>query len=250
MDSPPGPGFEKLLQRLVRRAAALLVNGEYTERGLARLTGISQPHLHHILSGKRTLTPHVADAILASLGWGLGDLIAPEELDEILLTRRGQGRKKTRVPVLTGYIGPSFPFPDTSQVAEWILTGSPICEGMRRLFLAPLEPDPGVPFARCPGVFALVAEDEEWRLRCLPDLWYVLRWGGAGLVRRIRAEAGTLVLLGQKALEDGGGPACIPLEGQSLLSVVRGSLIWAGPDPRPFDPFSHSGSGLPIATAS
>lgn len=250
MDSPTGPGFEKLLQRLVRRLAGLLINGEYTERGLARLVGISQPHLHHILSGKRTLTPHVADAILASLGWGVGDLVPSEELDHILLSRRSRSGKKTRIPVLASPIGPSFPFPDASHVAEWILTQSPICEGMRRLFLAPLEPDPGVPFARRPGAFALVAEDEEWRLRCLPDVWYVLRWGGAGLVRRIRAEAGTLVLLGQKALEEGSGPACIPLEGQSLLSVVRGSLVWAGPDPRLFDPFSHSGSGFPIATAS
>lgn len=250
MDSPSGPGFEKLLQRLVRRLAALLTNGEYTERGLARLAGISQPHLHHILSGKRALTPHVADAILASLGWGLGDLIPSEELDHILLSRRSHGRKKIRIPVLGGPIGRSFPFPDASHVTEWILTQSPICEGMRRLFLAPLEPDPGVPFARRPGVFALVAEDEELRLRHLPEAWYVLRWGGAGLVRRIRADAGTLVLLGQKALEEGGSPAGIQLEGQSLLSVVRGRLIWAGPDPRPFDPFTHSGSVFPIATAS
>ncbi len=250
MDSPAGPGFEKLLQRLIQRLAALLTNGEYTERGLARLVGISQPHLHHILSGKRALTPHVADAILASLGWGLGELIPSEDLDQILLSRRSQVRKKARIPVLAGPIGPSYSFPDTSHVAEWVFTQSPVCEGMRRLFLAPLEPDPSVPFARRPGVFALVAEDEELRLRHLPEAWYVLRWGGAGLVRRIRVDAGSLALLGQKALEQEGAPETISLTGQSLLSVVRGRLIWAGPDPRPFDPFSHSGSGFPIATAS
>lgn len=250
MSSPLGPGFEKLLQRLVRRLAALLSNGEYTERGLARLAGISQPHLHHILSGKRTLTPHFADAILASLGWGLEDLIPDEDLDRILLARRSPGRKKTRIPVLAGRIGPSFPFPDTTKVEEWLLAQSPVCAGMRRLFLAPLEADPGLPFARHAGVYALVAEDEDLRLRLAPDAWFVLRWGGCGLVRRVRAEAGMLMLLGQETLDGMGRPVAIPLEGQSVLSLVRGRLVWAGPDPRLWDPFLHSGSGFPIATAS
>lgn len=250
MNSPSGPGFEKLLQRLVRRLAALMTNGEYTERGLARLVGVSQPHLHHILSGKRSLTPHIADAILASLGWELGDLIPSEELDRMLLARRSPAGKRVRIPLLAGRIGPSFPFPDSSDVEEWLLAQPPVGGGMRRVFLAALEADADVPFARHPGVFALVAEDEEIRLRLLPEGWFVLRWGGAGLVRRVRAEAGMLILLGQETLGDRGRPASIPLAGQSLLSIVRGRLLWAGPDPRSFDPFSHSGSGFPIATAS
>ncbi|MFZ5928459.1 MAG: hypothetical protein ACOYX1_13560 [Acidobacteriota bacterium] len=250
MSFPHGPGFEKLLHRLLLRLAGLLTNGEYTERGLARLVGFSQPHLHHILAGKRSLTPHVADAILASLGWGVGDLISAEELDGMLLARRTPGREKARIPVVAGRIGPSFPFPDSSLVEDWLLIQAPLFGGMRRVFLAPLEPEPGLPFARHPGAFALVAEDEELRLRLAPEAWFVLRWGGAGLVRRIRREEGALMLLGQETLGEGDMPARIDLAGQSLLSVVRGRLIWAGPDPRSFDPFSHSGSGFPIATAS
>lgn len=250
MSSSMGPGFEKLLERLAARLSERLSNGEYTERGLARLAGISQPHLHHILAGKRSLTPQVADAILASLGWGLEDLIPDEDLDRILLARRSPGRKRTRIPVLAGRIGPSFPFPDTSQVEEWFLMQSQICIGMRRLFLAPLEAEPGLPFTRQAGAYALVAEDEELRLRLAPDAWFVLRWGGGGLVRRVRIEDGALILLGQEMLEGMGHPERIRLEGQSLLSVVRGRLVWAGPDPRLWDPFLHSGSGFPIATAS
>jgi plasmid maintenance system antidote protein VapI len=246
----PGPGLEKLLHRLVRRLTALLTNGEFTERGLARLCGISQPHLHHILAGKRSLTPHVADAILASLGWGIETLISEEELDAILMARRQRGRASHRIPVISGRIGPSCPFPDTLNAEEWLLARSPFCEGLRRLFLAELAPDPAVPFARNSAVFALITEDEEIRLRLAPDAWFVLRWGGAGLVRRVREERGTLVLLGQEVLEEPGRMPSIPFAGQSLLSVVRGRLLWAGPDPRQFDPFAHSGSGFPIATAS
>lgn len=250
MSSPQGPGFERLLHRLIRRLRSVLTNGEFTERGLARLTGISQPHLHHILAEKRSLTPHVADAILASVGWGIGDLISDEELDEILMDRRSHSRMRRRIPLIAGRIGPSVPFPETSDVQEWLLVHTQQCEGIRRVFLAGLEPDPAAPFTGLAGAFALIAEDEDLRLRLAPEDWYLLRWGGAGLLRRVRAEGGSLVLLGQETLHGGGGPASIPMAGHSLLSIVRGRLLWTGPDPRALDPFSYSGSGFPIATAS
>jgi hypothetical protein len=246
----PGPGFERLLQRLVRRVGGLLSNGEYTERGLARLTGISQPHLHHILAGKRTLTPPVADSFLVNLGWTVGELFKEDEVDQILLSRRIGRENRRRIPVLSGKIGPGSPWPDTGKVEEWLTVRSLAWPGAHRLFLAELEPDAAVPFARSGGQFALVAEDEGLRARVEEDCWHVLRWGGAGLVRRVRREGACLKVLGQGLLGEGGGPQSFPLEGQSLLSVVRGRLLWAGPDPRKFDAFTHSGSGFPIATAS
>jgi hypothetical protein len=42
-------------------------NGELTERGFARLIGISQPHAHNVLKGVRTLSPQVFDLILKYL---------------------------------------------------------------------------------------------------------------------------------------------------------------------------------------
>ena len=44
-----------------------LSNGELSERRLARLTGISQPHVHNVLKGKRILSPRAADQILHRL---------------------------------------------------------------------------------------------------------------------------------------------------------------------------------------
>ncbi len=250
MRPAPGPGFERLLQRLVRRLGLLLSNGEYTERGLARLTGISQPHLHHILAGKRSLTPHMADSILANLGWTAGELFTEEEADQVLLARRIGKENRRRIPVISGKIGPGSPWPDTGRVEEWVAFRSIPWQGVRRLFLAGLEPDPLLPFARRAGQFALVAEDEELRVSVAEGCWHLLRWGGAGLIRRVRVEAGRLRILGQGSLDEPVGPQAILLEGQSLLSVIRGRVLWAGPDPRNFDPFTHSGSGFPIATAS
>jgi hypothetical protein len=47
--------FEALLERLIFAVNARIKNGEYTERGLARILGISQPQMHNVLKGARTL---------------------------------------------------------------------------------------------------------------------------------------------------------------------------------------------------
>jgi hypothetical protein len=39
-------------------------NGEFTERGLARLIGISQPHVHNVLKGVRNLSAEILESIL------------------------------------------------------------------------------------------------------------------------------------------------------------------------------------------
>jgi plasmid maintenance system antidote protein VapI len=43
-------------------------NGEWTERGLARAIGVSQPHLHHVLNGKRQLQFALADRLIVQFG--------------------------------------------------------------------------------------------------------------------------------------------------------------------------------------
>ena len=50
----------KLLAYVVDR----IHNGELTERGFARLIGISQPHAHNVLKGVRNLSPEIFDLIL------------------------------------------------------------------------------------------------------------------------------------------------------------------------------------------
>lgn len=74
--------FNDLRARLLDHLRGRVSGGEATERGLARLTGLSQPHLHHILKGKRLLSLDRADEILRRLNLDLLDLIPPEQLRE------------------------------------------------------------------------------------------------------------------------------------------------------------------------
>jgi transcriptional regulator with XRE-family HTH domain len=50
-------------------------NGHFTERGLARILGISQPQLHNVMKGKRRLQTDLADRILDKFGLDVIDLI-------------------------------------------------------------------------------------------------------------------------------------------------------------------------------
>jgi hypothetical protein len=73
--------FELLKLRLVAHVQGRVQRGEVTERGLARRTGISQPHLHNVLKGVRVLSPQMGDLLLHHLHITLLDLLNADELE-------------------------------------------------------------------------------------------------------------------------------------------------------------------------
>jgi hypothetical protein len=73
--------FELLQLRLVAHVQGRVQRGELTERGLARRTGISQPHLHNVLKGVRVLSPQMGDVLLHHLRITLLDLLNADELE-------------------------------------------------------------------------------------------------------------------------------------------------------------------------
>ena len=74
--------FQELERRLIDHLKARIRSGELTERRLAKMAGISQPHVHNVLKGKRIFSLHMADLILHVLRLDLLDLISPEETDD------------------------------------------------------------------------------------------------------------------------------------------------------------------------
>ena len=67
--------FVALLRKRIR-------NGELTERGLARMVGVSQPHMHNVLHGKRTFSVEKTDDIMRQLHLDVLDLVDPVEWTE------------------------------------------------------------------------------------------------------------------------------------------------------------------------
>ena len=67
---------------MVETIRASVQNGEMTERRLARLTGVSQPHIHHVLHGKRGFSMETADRVMRTLRMDLLDFLGPADIAE------------------------------------------------------------------------------------------------------------------------------------------------------------------------
>jgi plasmid maintenance system antidote protein VapI len=79
--------FATLQTRLLQLVNSRIDNGEFTERGLARLIGISQPQIHNVLKGKRKLQTALADRIMKRFEISVLDLFCEAELREQLIAR-------------------------------------------------------------------------------------------------------------------------------------------------------------------
>lgn len=92
--------FHTLRTRLVVVVNARLQNGEFTERGLAKILGISQPQIHNVLKGARKLQWELAERLMAELQIRLLDLWTDEELEaeERVRQMAGTYRDRERVP--------------------------------------------------------------------------------------------------------------------------------------------------------
>lgn len=77
-----------LQTRAVAMARAHIRDGQFTERGLARHLGISQPHMHNVLCGARAVTPQLLEALLRGFRMSLLDLFTTEELEQHLHVRK------------------------------------------------------------------------------------------------------------------------------------------------------------------
>lgn len=71
--------FKSLEHRFLCDLRERVRNGGVTERGLARMAGVSQPHIHNVLKGKRFFSLQKADQVLLSLGLDIVDFVDPDE---------------------------------------------------------------------------------------------------------------------------------------------------------------------------
>jgi len=76
--------FEGLKTNLLVYIRQRVRNGEFSEYSLARFLGVSQPHMHNVLSGIRPITPDLFDLMLARFGLDVLDLCARDDIERRL----------------------------------------------------------------------------------------------------------------------------------------------------------------------
>ncbi len=215
--------FQSLQLRLIAAVKQRVRTGELTERHLARLTGISQPHIHNVLKGARILSPEIADLILRHLNLTLIDLLKTFDLPANMQETAGNAGQYSEIPVLEGRIGPGFPFLDRESPMERHPFLSSRVSGLDRPLAAYVGTDPCMPSEVREGDLVLLDRGEDGRHRPSPDGLYAVRIDGRGMIRRVGISRGGLDLFDML-----GNRHFISVEEENILNIVRARIVWLG----------------------
>jgi len=212
--------FSDVQSALIAILRMRIRNGELTERGLARLVGVSQPHIHNVLKGARLLSAELSDQILVHLRISLLDLIEREQI-EAHLNFAGANGGYIYVPVLDGAIGPRFPWPTRLTKTDRLPFPSSQAGMIPNPVAARLAEDSRMANFFAAGDIALL--DSSQRARRDIDLaaFYVVKCGNAGIIRRIELSSDSMYLI---AGDSPNRPSCwerVRLEGSDLTQYIR-----------------------------
>ena len=208
-----------LYERLVDVARQRIRSGELTERGLSRLCGVSQPHIHNVLKQIRALSPASADRLMQALGLTLPELVwsSPHE----------SGAQVRIVPMVRNRIGPGM---DSSLtvVRGFMPFAARIVDKLVEPVVAQLGPDLVLPSAVSANDLILL--DQNPAIRTQPrgeSSWVVAE--PAGLRVRYVKMGGTRIYLANEAtVRDPRLWDAVPLSGKKVEDVVRARIVWIG----------------------
>src|ERR1039457_3381971 len=135
-------GFNNLQERLLHHLLHRIRNGEFTERALALKSGISQPHMHNILKGVRSLNSGIGDQLIAKLGITVVDLLESDELRRALYVRARDSEHSLEITVLKDRLGPGLPWPEQLSQFERVKVPVRSLSCIQRPVVARLSEDP------------------------------------------------------------------------------------------------------------
>jgi hypothetical protein len=209
--------FQPLQERLVDIARERIRAGVFTERKLARLSGISQPHLHNVLKRIRTPSTSSADRLMEALGLRVPDLLWRATTD------RDFGVQA--VPIMRNRIGPG-----TDASLEMTRGFVPLPESLLRDLVDPIAarvgPDLVLPKALTAHDLVLLDQNPGCRNSPSPESIWVVSEGAGLRLRYIRADGDQLFIANEMTLDDPRRWQSISRMGRNILDVVRAKIVW------------------------
>jgi hypothetical protein len=216
--------FQDARHKLLAYVRNEVRNGELTERGFARIIGISQPHAHNVLKGVRTLSPEVFDLALKYFHLSLLDLASVEEI-EAQLQHRHTSERVAEVAFLVTPVGPGRPWPAARNWRKSFPLPFPSAAVPAEMVMAKLSADPAMAATLGFDDIALLETSEQRRSNISPQGLYVIDRSGEALLRFIRSGASCHYLLTDAALNN--PTDWEPLTAQ-LSDVVKARVLWLG----------------------
>ncbi|HUG81673.1 MAG TPA: hypothetical protein VML01_08415 [Bryobacterales bacterium] len=218
--------FRELASRLLAHLREKVRRGELTERGLARLTAYSQPHIHNVLKGARGVQIELADQIMTLLDIPVLSLFSQEELGGRAPSARPAG---TSADLLVGTLGAGRPYPRIGNPAERLgLRGPHVAGAVQPVAVRVSREESAMSPLICPGDVILLDRSPQERTRPRPDYVYAVNWRNRGYLGRCLLLRETLIVVADNPSARPQPPERISLKGARLLDIVQGKVVWLG----------------------
>jgi transcriptional regulator with XRE-family HTH domain len=218
--------FATLHERLVANLRARVKNGELTERSLARLSGISQPHIHNVLKRARILSPELADLILSKMQLSILDLLDRKEITDYLARNTQSELRFRAVPVLDGFLGPGFLLPKQTPTCESQSIPYTQAVSLTQPVVARLAADEQMEGVVNANDLVLLDQSETARTFLQPHGYYVVNTPAGGLIRSLRRDMASLYLISEINKDQPGEWPVISLAGRDILELVLARVVW------------------------
>lgn len=211
--------IDDLYDRLVDVARQRIRAGELTERGLARLSGVSQPHIHNVLKNIRTLSPGSANRLMEALGVSLSELVwrSPEEAAASVRV----------VPIVRNRIGPGVDAVLTAWRGFMPLSRR-LVEPLVDPVVAQVAPDLVLPAPVAVNDFILLDQNPELRSRPEGENCWVVAEPTGLRIRYVRLAGGKLLIANQITVRESRGWEPAAMQGRDITDIVRGRIVWIG----------------------
>jgi hypothetical protein len=223
--------FQDAQLKLLAYVRSQIRNGELTERGFARLIGISQPHVHNVLKGVRNLSPKIFDLALKYLHLSLLDLVPSGELEAHLRSRRIP-RRSAEASFLDSPIGPGMPWPAGLAPHKNFPLPFPSVHAPANLVMASLIADPSMqPTLGSSDVVLLDTSPSRPSTLAPQGLFVVERGNEAGneaVLRYIRPGAHGYYLATDATLDTPIDWEPLPVSASELATAVKARVRWIG----------------------
>lgn len=221
--------LSQIEKRLIDHLRARVAKGEISERRLAMQAGFSQPHIHNVLKGARQMTPGVADKLMARMNITIEELFEAHELERVLPHRTFEDSPFQQVPMLKGRIAAGQPFPVDARLAGGRAFTAEFVKRFRRPVLIKVGASEisMLPTIQ-PNDLLLIDQDEQRRRKPMFSRIYALSLKDGGTVKHCEVVEDELVIVPENMQQRGFAPQTVSLEGENILDIVRGEVVWIG----------------------
>jgi hypothetical protein len=209
--------FRHLQHRLIEIARERIRSGLFTERGLATISDISQPHLHNALKNIRTLSPDMADRLLRALDLNVAELMWDRDGDRF--------RGFRAVPVLAHRLGAGAE-PDFQSIGGYLPFPANLVNPLVDPVVVRLAADLVMPKPFAANDLLLLDQNPEVRRQPRGASAWIVYEFGVLRVRYVRMGGTCIYVANELTLANPVAWTPVTLSGRDILDVVRARIVW------------------------